>query len=36
MILKADTRGRVVIPVERQLELVDEFERSGLSGSLRE
>jgi len=32
MILKSDASGRVVVPVERQVELVREFERSGLSG----
>ena len=33
-ILKQDSRGRVKVPRERQEALVDEFERSGLSGSL--
>ncbi len=33
MILKSDAGGRVVVPVERQLELVREFERSGLPGT---
>ena len=32
MILKSDTGGRTLVPVERQVELVREFERSGLSG----
>jgi hypothetical protein len=32
MILKSDADGRVFLPVERQVELVREFERSGLSG----
>lgn len=32
MILKSDAGGRVLVPVERQVELVREFERSGLSG----
>jgi hypothetical protein len=32
MILKSDADGRVFVPVERQVELVREFERSGLSG----
>ena len=32
MILKRDAGGRVVVPVERQIELVREYERSGLSG----
>jgi hypothetical protein len=31
-IFKTDTRGRVRVPVERREELLDEFERSGLSG----
>jgi hypothetical protein len=31
-ILKSDARGRVRVPVERQEALLDEFERSGLSG----
>jgi hypothetical protein len=31
-ILKQDSRGRVKVPRERQEALVDEFERSGLSG----
>ena len=30
-ILKADTRGRVRVPVERREELLNEFERSGVS-----
>jgi hypothetical protein len=32
MILKRDAGGRVVLPVERQIQLVGEYERSGLSG----
>lgn len=32
MILKRDAGGRVVVPLARQVELVREFERSGLSG----
>lgn len=32
MILKRDGGGRMHVPVERQVELVREFERSGLSG----
>jgi hypothetical protein len=32
MILKSDADGRVFLPVERQVELVREFERNGLSG----
>jgi hypothetical protein len=32
MILKSDASGRVFVPVERQVEFVREFERSGLSG----
>jgi hypothetical protein len=32
MILKSDAGGRMVVPLKRQLELVREFERSGLSG----
>lgn len=31
-VLKSDTRGRVRIPEERREALLDEFERSGLSG----
>ncbi len=31
-VFKTDTRGRVRVPVERREELLDEFERSGLSG----
>ena len=31
-ILKTDTRGRVWVPAERREALLDEFERSGLSG----
>lgn len=30
--MKNDAGGRVLVPVERQVELVREFERSGLSG----
>ena len=30
--LKTDTRGRVRVPAERREALLDEFERSGLSG----
>lgn len=32
MILKSVAGGRVVVPLARQVELVREFERSGLSG----
>jgi hypothetical protein len=32
-ILKTDARGRVATPVARREELLDEFERSGLSGA---
>lgn len=32
MILKSDAGRRVVVPLARQVELVREFERSGLSG----
>jgi hypothetical protein len=32
LILKADTRGRVLTPPHRRETLLDEFERSGLSG----
>jgi hypothetical protein len=32
-ILKTDRRGRVRVPQERQEALLDEFERSGLSGA---
>jgi hypothetical protein len=32
-ILKADAKGRVRVPRERQEALLDEFERSGLSGA---
>lgn len=32
MVLKSDKAGRVQTPVQRQVELVREFERSGLSG----
>jgi hypothetical protein len=31
MILKSDAGGRTLVPLERQIELVREFERSGLS-----
>lgn len=31
-VLKIDTRGRVRVPAERRESLLDEFERSGLSG----
>jgi hypothetical protein len=31
-VLKTDARGRVRVPVERREALLDEFERSGLSG----
>jgi DNA-binding transcriptional regulator/RsmH inhibitor MraZ len=30
-ILKADTKGRVGVPAERRKELLDKFERSGIS-----
>ena len=33
VVLKTDTRGRVVTPVARRESLLDEFERSGLSGA---
>ena len=33
VILKTDGRGRVKTPVERRESLLDEFERSGLSGA---
>ncbi len=33
VVLKADTRGRVLTPVARRESLLDEFERSGLSGA---
>ncbi len=33
VILKSDTRGRVFTPVARRESLLDEFERSGLSGA---
>lgn len=33
LILKADTRGRVLTPTHRRETLLDEFERSGLSGA---
>ena len=32
MILKSDAGGRTLVPLDRQVELVREFERSGLSG----
>jgi hypothetical protein len=32
MILKSDAGGRTIVPLVRQVELVREFERSGLSG----
>jgi hypothetical protein len=32
MILKSDAGGRMLLPVDRQVELVREFERGGLSG----
>ena len=32
IVLKRDAGGRVLVPVARQVELVSEFERSGLSG----
>ena len=32
-VLKQDTRGRVRTPVERRESLLDEFERSGVSGA---
>jgi hypothetical protein len=32
IILKSDAAGRVLVPLDRQVELVREFERSGLSG----
>ena len=32
IVLKSDEAGRVQTPVQRQVELVREFERSGLSG----
>ncbi len=32
-LLKTDTKGRVKTPAERRESLVDEFERSGLSGA---
>ena len=37
IVLKRDAGGRVLVPLPRQVELVREFERSGLSGpKLRE
>lgn len=33
VVLKTDTRGRVVTPAARRESLLDEFERSGLSGA---
>jgi hypothetical protein len=32
IILKSDVRGRVRLPKERQAALLDEFEKSGMSG----
>jgi hypothetical protein len=32
IVLKCDAGGRVLVPLARQVELVREFERSGLSG----
>lgn len=32
-VLKTDKRGRVLVPVERREGLLDEFERSGMSGA---
>ena len=32
LILKSDVRGRVLTPLHRRQELLEEFERSGLSG----
>jgi DNA-binding transcriptional regulator YiaG len=32
VVLKADTRGRIQTPMARREEILDEFERSGLSG----
>jgi len=32
-VLKTDTRGRVRVPVERREALLDEFEKSGMSGA---
>ena len=32
IILKSDGSGRTMVPLDRQVELVREFERSGLSG----
>jgi hypothetical protein len=32
-ILKQDSRGRVLVPMERRRELLEEFERSGMSGA---
>ena len=32
IVLKRDAGGRVLVPLPRQVELVREFERSGLSG----
>jgi len=32
IILKSDAGGRVLVPLEQQVELVREYERSGLSG----
>ena len=33
VVLKADARGRLRIPAEKREKLLDEFERSGLSGT---
>lgn len=33
LVLKADARGRVRMPAEKREKLLDEFERSGLSGT---
>ena len=32
-VLKTDTRGRVRVPAERREALLDEFEKSGMSGA---
>lgn len=32
IVLKRDAGGRIMVPLARQVELVQEFERSGLSG----
>ena len=31
--LKQDSRGQVLVPMERRRELLEEFERSGMSGA---